>query len=143
MNIPPNHYYLQSAVIPFRMKNELLQICLITSRKKRRWVIPKGVIEPDLTPLASAAKEALEEAGIKGRIFANAIGTYQYEKWHGTCSVEVFVMHVEEVLDTWDESFRDREWLNLDQATTRLQEPELQAIVKQLPNFINKELGND
>ena len=57
---------------------------LVTSRKGTRRVLPKGVVEPDLSPAASAAKEALEEAGICGPIDHEPLGTYQYRKWGGT-----------------------------------------------------------
>ena len=102
----PEYYYTQSAVIPFRRHGEL-EILMITSRKKKRWVLPKGIVEPELSPPDSAAKEALEEAGIEGAVSPDSIGTYRYDKWGGTCTVDVFTMEVEAILDVWLESYRD------------------------------------
>ena len=67
MRSVPEYFYTQSAVIPFREQNGEFQVMLITSRKKKRWVIPKGVKEPELSAPASAANEAMEEAGIRGK----------------------------------------------------------------------------
>lgn len=125
----PEHFYRQSAALPFRNDRGLLEILLITSRRKKRWVIPKGVVELDLDPASSAAKEALEEAGIEGELSSRSIGSYQYEKWGGTCSVEVFSMAVEATYDAWPESYRDRHWLDPVEAAERVNEPDLKKII--------------
>lgn len=54
----PEWFYRQSGVIPYRWQQEELQVLLITNRRNRRWVIPKGIVEPELSPAASAVKEA-------------------------------------------------------------------------------------
>jgi ADP-ribose pyrophosphatase YjhB (NUDIX family) len=93
--------YRQSAVIPYRRGPSGLEVLLVTSRKGTRWVLPKGVVEPDLSPAASAANEALEEAGVSGAIDAEPLGTDQYRKWGGICTVQVFAMEVEEEVADW------------------------------------------
>jgi phosphohistidine phosphatase len=70
----PAWMYRQSAVIPYRRGPSGLEVLLVTSRKGTRWVLPKGVVEPDLSPAASAAKEALEEAGVRGPIDDEPLG---------------------------------------------------------------------
>ncbi len=139
MRTRPDYFYTQSAVIPYRERDGRLEVLLITSRKKRRWVIPKGVKEPDLSPQASAAKEALEEAGIEGRVSERPIGTYRYQKWGGTCTVEVFVMAVDQVRETWEESYRDREWVSLETAVSRIEEDRLKALLRALPDFVRSQ----
>ena len=136
----PDYFYLQSAVIPYRERREGLEVLMITSRKRKRWVMPKGVKEPDLSSQASAAKEALEEAGIEGVVSETAIGSYQYDKWGGTCTVEVFTMRVQNVLEDWEESYRDREWVSVAEAVHRVREPELKRILKRLPDFRRSEV---
>ena len=42
------------------------RVCLITSRNGKRWVIPKGWIEPGQTAGETALQEAYEEAGLVG-----------------------------------------------------------------------------
>ncbi len=141
----PEYYYSQSAVIPFRRKRDPLapdrgdgelEILMITSRKKKRWVLPKGVREPDLSPWDSAAKEALEEAGIEGAVSSRSAGTYRYDKWGGTCRVDVFTMAVEKVHDSWLESFRERQWVSLDEALSRVREAGLRRILRDLPALV-------
>lgn len=92
----PNYWYRQSAVIPFRKHNGELQVLLITSRKKKRWIVPKGIKEPDLSPQQSAAQEAWEEAGVAGPVLNTSVGTFEYRKWGGVCTVEVFAMRVQQ-----------------------------------------------
>ncbi|MBF0428773.1 MAG: NUDIX hydrolase [Magnetococcales bacterium] len=131
-----DYCYNQSAVIPVRGSGEALRILMISSRTSKRWVIPKGIVEPDLSPQASAAKEALEEAGIEGTVMPDSIGTYEYEKWGGTCVAQVFVMRVEKVHDHWLESFRERVWLSVEEAAQRVKEEKLREILRQVPTFM-------
>ena len=42
------------------------RVCLVTSRTGRRWVIPKGRIDPGHTAAEAARIEAWEEAGLLG-----------------------------------------------------------------------------
>ena len=130
----PDYYYVQSAVIPYRMREGAPEILLVSSRKKRRWVIPKGIQEPELSAAESAAKEAWEEAGARGEVDPSPLGQYQYEKWGGVCTVDVFPMRVSELVDDehWEESHRDRKWVSPKAAAKLLKEPELRAMVERL-----------
>lgn len=129
MSRVPEHFFEQSAVLPYRTDRGKLEVLLITSRRKKRWVIPKGVRELDLDPATSAAKEALEEAGLEGELSKEAIGSYRYEKWGGVCTVEVFSMEVHTSHDVWPESYRDRVWLTPLEAAQRVDEPVLKQII--------------
>jgi phosphohistidine phosphatase len=133
MEVRPGFYYRQSAVIPYRRRDDALEVLLVTSSRRRRWVIPKGIVEPDLSPEASACREAFEEAGVEGRITGTCLGTYEYEKWGGTCTVRVFPLRVERVHDAWPEDHRDRRWLSPDDAAARVREPELKRLLTSLP----------
>jgi len=125
--------YNQSGVVPFRLEKGKAQILLVTSRSGKRWVIPKGIIELDLSPKESAQKEAHEEAGVSGKICRKAVGTYTYNKWGGTCTVKVFLLKVEKILEDWPESyFRTREWMSVEEAVKRVDEAKLKEIIKDL-----------
>jgi phosphohistidine phosphatase len=130
----PDYYYTQSAVIPYRLRDGAPEILLVSSRKKTRWVVPKGIREPELSPAESAAKEAWEEAGARGEVGATPLGQYQYEKWGGVCTVDVFPMRVNELVEEehWEESHRDRKWVSPDTAAKLLKEPALRAMVRGL-----------
>jgi len=103
MKRKPDWLYNQSSVVPFIKDNDGLKIVLISSLKSKKWIVPKGVIEKPLSPQDSAAKEALEEAGVEGEVGNEPIGYFEYEKWGGICKVQVFALRVEKVLEDWAE----------------------------------------
>ncbi|HHH39919.1 MAG TPA: NUDIX hydrolase [Sedimenticola sp.] len=123
----PAYYYTQSSVIPYRIHDGGLEILLISSSKKKHWVVPKGIHEPGLTAQASAAKEAFEEAGIEGAIGDEPLGVYRYPKWGGTCTVTVYPMAVtREVPEReWEESHRGRRWVTPSKARKLLKQKQL------------------
>ncbi|MDM8527198.1 NUDIX hydrolase [Anaerolineales bacterium HSG24] len=126
----------QSAVIPYRITKGKVKILLVTNYKGSRWIIPKGIIEPDLTAATSAAKEAEEEAGVTGTISKNSIGRYSYKKWGGVCKVQVFLLRVEKILDEWEEDYREREWVSVKEATQRVREEKLKSLIWDVPDLI-------
>ena len=130
----PAYYYTQSSVIPYRLQDGRPEILVISSSQRKHWVVPKGIREPGLTPQASAAREAAEEAGIEGRVAEDALGSYHYEKWGATCTVEVFPMEVTRVIpeDEWEERHRGREWVTPEAAQERLRQDELKPLVAAL-----------
>lgn len=132
MRTRPDHFYVQSAVVPIRRSDQGLEVLLVSSRKRKRWIVPKGVIEPGTEAGESAAREALEEAGIEGRVVRPALGRYAYDKWGGRCEVEVFVLEVDTVHEAWLEDFRDRVWLSVEEAAGRVDEEALQAMIRSL-----------
>ena len=125
----------QSGVIPYRIMDGKIEVMLITSSGSKRWVIPKGLIEPDMTPEDSAAKEAWEEAGVLGKVFPNLMGTYEYYKSGCTWQVDVFLLQVETVVEIWPEAYkRKRQWVSIPKAIKRVDEPELKLIMGDLPH---------
>lgn len=132
----PPWFYNQSAVIPFRFEQDKLNVMLITSRNRKRWIIPKGIIERDITPAESGQREAFEEAGLRGRVSRKPIGTYRYRKWGDTCEVQVFLLKIEQVLDEWPESsVRQRRWATVEEAANLVKEEELGTLIRKLPLY--------
>jgi phosphohistidine phosphatase len=134
--LKPFDFCRQSGVIPYRVRQGNLEILLITSRKERRWIIPKGIIEPDISARNSAAKEALEEAGIKGGVHVRLLGTYRHRKFGRTCTVKVYPMRVTRVYKVWQESDRNREWMPLKKALKLVGNDGLRQLMKKLPETI-------
>ena len=52
------------------------RVCMVTSSSRRRWVLPKGVIDPGHTPGEAALVEAWEEAGLLGTLDPEPLGSY-------------------------------------------------------------------
>ena len=106
------------------------KICMVTSSNGRRWVVPKGMIEPGQTAGETALQEAWEEAGIAGVLHSEPIGLYVYEKNGSLCHVTVFLMQVTEEANDWPESLiRTREWVQTDEAISRVREQGLRDIL--------------
>lgn len=125
----------QSGVIPYRIMDGKIEVMLITSSGGKRWVIPKGLIEPNMTSQDSAAKEAWEEAGVLGKVFPDLMGTYEYYKSGCTWQVDVFLLQVETVVENWPEAYkRKRQWVSIPKAIKRVDEPELKLILGNLPH---------
>jgi phosphohistidine phosphatase len=132
----PIWFYNQSGVIPIRRQEDGVAIMLITSRRRRRWIIPKGIVEPGLKSSESALKEAWEEAGLRGRLTPTPLGSYEYRKWGGTCSVEVFLMEVREVAERWPENDRSRQWFAVEEAARSVREADLGALIRKAPRIL-------
>lgn len=119
----------QAAVVPVRDG----LVGLITSSNGKRWVVPKGQIDPGHTAREAASIEAWEEAGWLGFLESEPIGNYTYRKEGRDRNVLVFLMTVTDERDQWPEaSFRCREWLTAEDAVGRVGEPGLQAILRGL-----------
>jgi 8-oxo-dGTP pyrophosphatase MutT (NUDIX family) len=119
----------QAGAIPVRDG----RVCLVTSRTGRRWVIPKGWIDPGHTPARSAEAEAWEEAGLEGQLGEEPVGLYRYEKAGRPHVVTVFVLEVTEEHDDWPEADeRTRGWFTLAEAVERVDEPDLQFILREV-----------
>lgn len=130
MKNKPKYWYRQSAVIPFRNTNGKMEVLIITTRKKKNWIFPKGIIEENLTARESATKEAFEEAGITGELLANKLGKYTYKKWGGNCKVKVYGLRVNTVLNNWEEDFRERKWIDILDVEKYIDNPKLLEIIR-------------
>ena len=127
--------FSQSAVIPYRISKKGLEILLITSLKKKNWIVPKGYIEFNLTPFESAKKEAYEEAGVLGSNETLEVGSFKLDKPIGHCMIKVFTMEVYEVLEDYPEkNDRKRKWFTPEEAVEAISIPEIGEMIKEL-NF--------
>ncbi|MBZ0199761.1 MAG: NUDIX hydrolase [Ignavibacteriaceae bacterium] len=127
----------QSAVVPFRRIDGLIQVLLITSLRKKKWIVPKGYVEFNLHPFESAKKEAYEEAGVTGTNETIELGFYKKEKSAGVVSVRVYSMEVLKVLEEFPEKkLRKRKWFSVEEAITTIEVPEIVEMIKNLPHKI-------
>lgn len=135
----PDNYYLQSGVIPYRNQDDKLEILLVTSRSKKKWIIPKGIIENGMKAHESAAVEALEEAGIIGEVSHDSLGSYKVKKWDGLCEVLVYPMKVENETKQWlEDSFRERKWFSFEEALKAIERGKIKKLIKKLEELLKK-----
>ncbi|MCT4555961.1 MAG: NUDIX hydrolase [Pelagimonas sp.] len=136
----------QIAALPMRWDEKGdLQILMVTSRGTGRWVMPKGWEMDGKKPWAAAEIEALEEAGAKGYISHDCIGTYRYTKVMNDgkvipCVVRVYPMIVEKLKRNWKErNQRTRRWFSPKSAARKVNEQELSDLLMSLTKQPRKE----
>jgi 8-oxo-dGTP pyrophosphatase MutT (NUDIX family) len=98
----------QSGVLAYRrLKKGRLEILLVKKPLSQNLGIPKGRLEGHLSLPENAAEEAFEEAGIKGVIQQEALGSYKAMKRRGDhetiVEVWVYLLEVTRVAPSWPE----------------------------------------
>ncbi len=144
-------YKKQIAALPIRETEQgKLEILLVTSRRTGRWLAPKGWTMPGKKPWRAAEIEALEEAGVKGKMVREKLGNYKYIKRAGEnkripCKVAVYALRVDKIKKNWPERHqRRRKWFSVKKAAHMVLEPELRMILrglsktKQVKSVINE-----
>ncbi|TVQ30228.1 MAG: NUDIX domain-containing protein [Geminicoccaceae bacterium] len=128
----------QVAALPVRVGAAGPEVLLVTSRDTGRWIAPKGWQQRGVTGADMAAREAYEEAGVRGAVAAEPLATYQYAKrLKGerlrACEVDVHLLQVEEELADWPErQQRQRRWFTPDAAASATGEPGLVEVLRSL-----------
>lgn len=125
------------AGLAFRTDGGTLEIMLVTSRQSRRWIAPKGRIEPDHTIAEAVVQEVYEEGGLKGQICTVPAGRVRYRK-HGEINRElVYLFRIEELLDDWEErSSRERRFVPFDETGELIERTGLRRLASGLPRLL-------
>ena len=108
-------------VIPFSLDGDRIAIMFVTSQKRGRWILPKGNLNPGESHKKGCKREALEEAGLKGKVLKDLPITTLIGKSSATSitqtAVTYYPMLVTQQLDEWPEkSKRERHWALLKDA---------------------------
>lgn len=125
----------QFSALCFRIKRDKPEVLLISSRGTGRWIVPKGWPNPGLTPAASAAQEAWEEAGVVGEAIDQCLGIYSYNKEMDEgddlpCLALVYPIRVDSLARKYPEmGQRRRRWYAPRKAANKVDEPELSRIL--------------
>jgi 8-oxo-dGTP pyrophosphatase MutT (NUDIX family) len=146
---PEHTVRIQYGALPYRFaETGALQILLVTSRNTHRWIIPKGWPTRGMKPARSAAREAYEEAGVRGDVGAKAIGAFNYDKQldgeRGAipCEVRVFPLLVKRQARTWPEADeRESRWLNIDEAAVIVDDAGLCLLIQSFAARTNRKTG--
>jgi 8-oxo-dGTP pyrophosphatase MutT (NUDIX family) len=128
---------IQYAALPYRFTPDAaLEVLMVTSRRSKRWIIPKGWPIKGLRPAKSAAREAFEEAGVRGKVGAKSVGLFKYNKLldengiEVSCEVKVFPLLVTRQSETWPElEQRLVQWVEPSKAVSLMREPKLKKLV--------------
>ena len=126
----------QFGALCFRVREDKVQVLLITSRGTGRWIIPKGWPMHGETPSGAAATEAFEEAGVEGKVYDTVLGVFSYRKNlpdedNLPCVVAVFPLSVKKILKDFPEAAqRKRKWFSQKKASALVSEPELAQLIR-------------
>jgi len=127
------------AAVCYRVKGDEPEFLLVRTRSGR-WTFPKGGVDGDATHADAAAREAYEEAGVKGRIDLEPFHWYFHSKRgrfrsrRSMVPVHAHLCEVESLVSP-KEDHRDPTWFKADKARRRLREnrsPELAGEVIQV-----------
>lgn len=130
---------VQVGALCWRQARGDISVLLVTSRETGRWVIPKGWPIGGLSPEASAAREAWEEAGVRGEVGCGCLGVFAYDKVidHSlpgpptlACIVSVYPLRVTQRNRSFPEASERRlRWFSREKASRKVDEPALRAMI--------------
>ena len=129
----------QVAALCYRQNRDQTEVLLITSRDTGRWILPKGWPVDGMDAPDAALKEAWEEAGVKtGELEPEPIGTFDYDKrlddgYESPVQAQVYKVKVVEMTPAFPEADeRTLKWVTPAEAANLVNEPGLQAILRQI-----------
>src|SRR5262245_28921559 len=107
----------KAAVIPYRVRRKRLEVALVTTSGGKGWIVPKGTVDQGEEARDAAIREAKEEAGLLGVLPRKPLGCYRQVNGDGPCRVDVYLMRVTSVLDSWlEDDVRRRRWMGIQDA---------------------------
>ncbi len=125
----------QAAAICWRLSQQgEIEILLISSLGSGRWILPKGHLRKRELSFRAAQREALEEAGISGKIRKKPVGYFRYKK-DGRIELTVAVHLLKVFSDNEihpELGQRRKVWVAPHDATLLVDEPELKTILGSL-----------
>lgn len=135
----------QVAALPYRLVGDRIEILTITSRRRKRIIVPKGWPMDGKDDAVAAAIEADEEAGAKGRVSKDAWGTFDYIKEIDAEPISVraalFPLKVKKLKARWKEGKeRQRQWLSAEDAFSKLDDPGLRDLVRRYTDHLVRQL---
>ena len=106
----------QVAALPVRYgAHGAIEVLIISTRGSGRWTVPKGWPMRGRSDAEAAAQEAYEEAGVRGTVTTEPIGTFAYVKRRNeaeTLLVTVYRLDVTSHVRRWRErGQRKQRWL--------------------------------
>lgn len=133
--------FVQVAALCLRRTETGPEVLLVKTLRTGGWVIPKGWPMTGKTLSQAAALEAWEEAGAKGQIATNPIGSFTYTKIRKSglpvqCRAHVFLMKTTKTLEDYPEAAkREKRWIGLREAAGLVRDLELSGLLTKLADY--------
>lgn len=125
----------QFAALCWRIRKDKVQILLITSRRRKRWIVPKGWPMEGKTPAECALTEAWEEAGVIGTASDACIGVYSFPRLREDeetvpCLAMLYPVKVKSMKKKFPEvKDRRRKWVSRKKAAKMVPHRELAELI--------------
>jgi len=129
----------QVAAVCYRIGRRGVEFLLVQTRGGR-WIFPKGGVEPGLTLAQSAALEALEEAGVHGRIEEIPFARYFHgAQGTGVCdpAVAAYLCKVTR-REAPQEANRNPTWFSAEKAKERLRQDRAKHFGRELSRVVER-----
>jgi len=133
---------LHVAAVCYRLRGGELEFLLVRTRNGH-WTFPKGGVGEDATTAAAAAREAYEEAGVKGSVEHVPFASYRHRK-HGkprsrrlVVKVHAHLCEVKKLVAPL-EGYRTPRWFRADEAKRRLQKFRTAEFAAEVINVIDQ-----
>jgi len=123
-------------VIPMAIQGERIALMFVTSQQRGRWILPKGNLKTGETHAEGCAREAFEEAGIKGDFIAEFPITAAISKSSADgvkqTAVTYYPLLVTEQFDEWPEKTkRERHWVLMQDAHHVTDREDFRTLIEQ------------
>lgn len=125
----------QVAALCWRRAGEGHEVLLVTTRGRGQWMVPKGWPKMDTPDPDMAGVEAYEEAGVRGSVKPEPVGSFHFEKRIGPgtvmeCEATVYALEVSRLEPEFPESGqREVKWFSPGEAAAKVASPELSALL--------------
>lgn len=125
----------QFAALCWRERRGKVQVLMITSRRRKRWIVPKGWPMDGKTPAQCALIEAWEEGGVIGTASDECIGVYSYARLREgeedlPCLAMLYPVKVKKLKKKFPEAKdRRRKWVSRKKAAKMVHERALGKLI--------------
>jgi len=93
----------QYGVLPYIQGTNKVKLVLITSRKSKKWIVPKGNRVLKKSKHATALQEAFEEAGLKGQLLEDDAMQFKIKSHGKQVMLILYLMRVDKMFRVWPE----------------------------------------
>jgi 8-oxo-dGTP pyrophosphatase MutT (NUDIX family) len=130
---------IQVAALVFKRTAKGIKVLIVTSRRSKRWIIPKGWPIKGKSLADTAGTEAWEEAGFTNPLAPPLeIGTFRYEKQLTSgvpipITVHIFALETDELAKKFPEKGqRRRKWVTPKRAKALLKNDDISSALETL-----------